>query len=47
MDEVRALRIGEERDPETWEPAELPTPLEIPQPVPEPEPSPDRVEVAA
>ena len=45
MDEVRALRIGEEREPETWEPAELPTPLEIPQPVPEP--SPDRVEVAA
>ncbi len=40
---VHALRIGEEREPETWEPAEVPTPLEVPQPAPEP--SPEKVEV--
>jgi hypothetical protein len=45
MDEVSALRIGKEGDPETWEPTESPVPVEVPQPAPEP--SPERVEATA
>ena len=45
-----ALRIGEEREPQIWEPTQPPVPVEIPAPAPDEPPVPapaDALDVAA
>lgn len=39
-DVMVALRIGEEGEPQTWEPTDPPIPVEIPAPVPDEAPAP-------
>ncbi len=43
----RAISIGVEREPQIWEPTELPAPLEVPEAPQEPAVAPERVEVPA